>query len=94
MELYVFCLVCVLVLSTIVVQGIYCAMYCSYPLPGGYDPCPMLARFRRKKRRPSPPRSNSAEVMISMEDVKVREAETPSPVPTPEYKPHRGQTDV
>lgn len=92
MELYVFCLVCLLVLSTIVVQGIYCAMYCSYPLPGGYDPCPMLSRFRRKKRSRPPPRSNSAEVMISMEDMKVREPETPSPVP--EYKTHRGQTDV
>lgn len=95
MELYVFCLVCLLVLATIVVQGIYCAMYCSYPLPGGADPCPMVSCLRRKRRERRPAyRSNSAEVMISMDDVKVPEPETPSPAATPEYKTHRGQTDV
>ncbi|KAL1416759.1 hypothetical protein MTO96_027536 [Rhipicephalus appendiculatus] len=49
MELYVFCLVCLLVLATIVVQGIYCAMYCSYPLPGGYDPCPYAVSLPEEK---------------------------------------------
>ncbi|KAM7287242.1 uncharacterized protein LOC115332140 [Ixodes scapularis] len=92
MELYVFCMVSLLVLATVVVQGIYCFMYCSYPLPGGADPCPMVACLRRKKRKPRQ-RSNSAEVMISMEDVKP-EPQTPSPMPTHEYKTRGGQTDV
>lgn len=94
MELYVFCMVSLLVLATVVAQGIYCFMYCSYPLPGGADPCPMVAPCRCKKRKPRR-RSNSAEVMISMEDVKVQQPQTPSPpMPPHEYKTRGGQTDV
>ncbi|XP_028968183.1 uncharacterized protein LOC114828391 [Galendromus occidentalis] len=76
MELYVYCLVCVMVLGVVVINGIYCVMYLSYPLPGGLEPCPPLAKLRRKSRsRPSPrtrsplrtiPRKGSAEVMIPM----------------------------
>lgn len=93
MELYVFCLVALLVLTTVVVQGIYCFMYCSYPLPGGADPCPMIAPCRRKKKtRTHRKRSNSSEVMISMDDVKVKEP--PSPTESTEYKTRGGHTDV
>ncbi|XP_022659163.1 uncharacterized protein LOC111249498 [Varroa destructor] len=78
MELYIFCLVCVMILGIIIINGIYCFMYLSYPLPGGVDPCPPLSRFRKKaRRRPhtrtrSPVRSpaqrqdSAAEVMIPM----------------------------
>ncbi|OQR75140.1 hypothetical protein BIW11_00818 [Tropilaelaps mercedesae] len=66
------------ILGVLVINGIYCFMYLSYPLPGGAEPCPPLSRFRRRvRRRPqsrtrSPVRSpvhrqdSAAEVMIPM----------------------------
>lgn len=40
MELYVFCLVALMILTTLVFKGILCGMFCFHPFPGQTSRCP------------------------------------------------------
>ncbi|XP_067137007.1 uncharacterized protein [Centruroides vittatus] len=79
MELYVVCLLAVMILAAIIIQGIYCGLFCFYPIAPGVRPL-IYIRPSTKSRK------DVYDVEVPLEKV--------TSMPAEEEKEKESQTDV